>query len=64
VIGGQARLDHSVSIIEPAWRAKPSWYLLTTEDRMIPPDAHSLEYDDLMWRCKHYFTINSIIKML
>jgi pimeloyl-ACP methyl ester carboxylesterase len=26
-------------IAEPAWRAKPSWYLLTTEDRMIPPQA-------------------------
>src|SRR5258705_1026431 len=24
---------------EPAWKAKPSWYLLTTEDKMIPPDA-------------------------
>jgi len=24
---------------EPAWRAKPSWYLLTTEDKMIPPPA-------------------------
>ena len=24
---------------EPAWRAKPSWYLVSTEDRMIPPDA-------------------------
>jgi pimeloyl-ACP methyl ester carboxylesterase len=23
----------------PAWRSKPSWYLLTTEDRMIPPPA-------------------------
>ena len=22
-----------------AWRSKPSWYLVTTEDRMIPPDA-------------------------
>ncbi|MDE1011936.1 MAG: alpha/beta hydrolase [Paraburkholderia fungorum] len=22
-----------------AWHAKPSWYLLTTHDRMIPPDA-------------------------
>ncbi len=22
-----------------AWRNKPSWYLVTTEDRMIPPDA-------------------------
>ena len=27
------------SVTEPAWKAKPSWYLLTTEDRMIPPDA-------------------------
>jgi len=27
------------TISEPAWRAKPSWYLVTTEDRMIPPDA-------------------------
>jgi pimeloyl-ACP methyl ester carboxylesterase len=24
---------------EPAWRSKPSWYLITTEDRMIPPPA-------------------------
>jgi len=27
------------TITEPAWRAKPSWYLLTTEDKMIPPPA-------------------------
>src|SRR6185312_3592642 len=27
------------TISEPAWRNKPSWYLLTTEDRMIPPPA-------------------------
>jgi pimeloyl-ACP methyl ester carboxylesterase len=27
------------AITEPAWRAKPSWYLVATEDRMIPPDA-------------------------
>ena len=27
------------TISEPAWRSKPSWYLLTTEDRMIPPPA-------------------------
>jgi len=26
-------------IDEPAWRTKPSWYLVTTEDKMIPPDA-------------------------
>jgi pimeloyl-ACP methyl ester carboxylesterase len=24
---------------EPAWKSKPSWYLLATEDRMIPPLA-------------------------
>ena len=27
------------AITDPAWRAKPSWYLLTTQDRMIPPPA-------------------------
>ncbi len=26
-------------VAESAWRAKPSWYLVTTEDRMIPPPA-------------------------
>jgi pimeloyl-ACP methyl ester carboxylesterase len=29
----------SGSISEPAWKSKPSWYLVTTEDRMIPPAA-------------------------
>jgi pimeloyl-ACP methyl ester carboxylesterase len=29
----------SGSITEPAWRTKPSWYLVASEDRMIPPDA-------------------------
>jgi pimeloyl-ACP methyl ester carboxylesterase len=24
---------------EPAWKTKPSWYLVSTEDRMIPPPA-------------------------
>ncbi|MEV6904026.1 alpha/beta hydrolase [Amycolatopsis sp. NPDC051372] len=27
------------SITEPAWRAKPSWYLIATDDKMIPPPA-------------------------
>ena len=27
------------TISEPAWQSKPSWYLVTTEDRMIPPPA-------------------------
>jgi pimeloyl-ACP methyl ester carboxylesterase len=27
------------TISEPAWRSKPSWYLVSTEDRMIPPPA-------------------------
>src|SRR5438046_2870496 len=26
-------------ISEPAWKSKPSWYLLVIEDRMIPPPA-------------------------
>jgi pimeloyl-ACP methyl ester carboxylesterase len=29
----------SGTISEPAWRSKPSWYLVATEDRMIPPPA-------------------------
>lgn len=29
----------SGAITQPAWRAKPSWYLVATEDKMIPPDA-------------------------
>jgi pimeloyl-ACP methyl ester carboxylesterase len=27
------------AVSEPAWKSKPSWYLVATEDRMIPPDA-------------------------
>jgi pimeloyl-ACP methyl ester carboxylesterase len=27
------------TITEPAWKRKPSWYLITTEDKMIPPPA-------------------------
>jgi pimeloyl-ACP methyl ester carboxylesterase len=27
------------AITEPAWKTKPSWYLVTSEDKMIPPDA-------------------------
>jgi len=30
------------TITEPAWRNKPSWYLIATEDRMIPPDAQRI----------------------
>jgi pimeloyl-ACP methyl ester carboxylesterase len=26
-------------VTEASWKAKPSWYLVTTEDKMIPPDA-------------------------
>jgi pimeloyl-ACP methyl ester carboxylesterase len=27
------------TVTEPAWKSKPSWYLVATEDRMIPPPA-------------------------
>jgi pimeloyl-ACP methyl ester carboxylesterase len=27
------------AVTEPAWRSKPSWYLVATDDQMIPPDA-------------------------
>src|SRR5437588_9482245 len=29
-------------ISEPAWKTKPSWYLVNTEDKMIPPDAQRM----------------------
>src|SRR6202040_3097018 len=34
---GVAALSGTIS--EPAWKTKPSWYLVVTEDRMIPPPA-------------------------
>ncbi|MEV7151683.1 alpha/beta fold hydrolase [Streptomyces sp. NPDC051287] len=34
---GVDALDGAVS--EPAWRVRPSWYLVSTDDRMIPPPA-------------------------
>ena len=27
------------TITEPAWKTKPSWYLIATDDKMIPPPA-------------------------
>ena len=27
------------AVTDPAWRSKPSWYLVATDDRMIPPPA-------------------------
>ena len=27
------------AVNEPAWKSKPSWYLVATDDKMIPPDA-------------------------
>jgi pimeloyl-ACP methyl ester carboxylesterase len=29
----------SGAISQPAWKTKPSWYLVATDDRMIPPAA-------------------------
>jgi pimeloyl-ACP methyl ester carboxylesterase len=34
---GVAALGGAITV--PAWKVKPSWYLVTTEDRMIPPEA-------------------------
>jgi pimeloyl-ACP methyl ester carboxylesterase len=34
---GLAALGGKIS--EPAWKTKPSWYLIATEDKMIPPPA-------------------------
>jgi pimeloyl-ACP methyl ester carboxylesterase len=30
------------AVTEPAWKTKPSWYLVTSEDKMIPPSAQRL----------------------
>ena len=30
------------AVTEPAWKTKPSWYLVATEDRMIPPQAQQM----------------------
>jgi len=27
------------AVTKPAWKSKPSWYLVATNDKMIPPDA-------------------------
>ena len=32
----------SGTVSEPAWKTKPSWYLVAAEDRMIPPAAQRL----------------------
>ena len=32
----------SGTITNPAWKTKPSWYLVTTDDKMIPPPAQRL----------------------
>jgi len=37
--GVQALSD---AITRPAWKTKPSWYLVVTEDRMIPVPAQRL----------------------
>jgi len=34
---GVAALSGTIS--QPAWKGKPSWYLVVTEDKMIPPAA-------------------------
>ncbi|PSJ55589.1 alpha/beta hydrolase [Pseudaminobacter soli (ex Li et al. 2025)] len=34
---GVAALDGKVTA--PAWKAKPAWYMVATEDKMIPPEA-------------------------
>jgi pimeloyl-ACP methyl ester carboxylesterase len=37
---GVGALDGAVT--EPAWRSKPSWYLVATDDQMIPPPAQRM----------------------
>lgn len=42
---GVAALNGSVN--EPAWKTKPNWYLVATDDRMIPPTAHDSRFHEL-----------------
>jgi pimeloyl-ACP methyl ester carboxylesterase len=37
VLWGLAALNGAVT--QPSWKSKPSWYLVATDDRMIPPPA-------------------------
>ena len=37
VLWGVAALAGAVTV--PAWKSKPSWYLVATDDKMIPPPA-------------------------
>jgi len=30
------------AVTQAAWRTKPSWYLISTDDKMIPPDAQRM----------------------
>ena len=30
---------HAGEVTSPAWKVRPSWYLVATDDRMIPPPA-------------------------
>ena len=32
----------SGAVSQPAWKSKPSWYLVATDDQMIPPPAQRL----------------------
>jgi pimeloyl-ACP methyl ester carboxylesterase len=29
--------NFDAKVNQPAWKSKPSWYLIATQDRMIPP---------------------------
>lgn len=46
---GVAALGGTISA--PAWKTKPSWYLVATDDRMIPPDAQRfMSRSPMQWR--------------
>ena len=37
------------TVSDPAWRSKPSWYLIVTDDRMIPPPAQRQMAEPSSW---------------
>jgi pimeloyl-ACP methyl ester carboxylesterase len=42
---------------KPAWRSKPSWFLIAEEDRMINPKTHHF-MADRMRACTHTFAVD------
>jgi pimeloyl-ACP methyl ester carboxylesterase len=52
----------STTISTPAWRTKPSWYLVTTEDRMIPPSTQRSMSQRARWTVVEVTSSHAVFK--